>query len=210
MARFPPGNTIDAKSGCSRGQQQKTLHTAGVVSPTSLANLATPRRGETDRNTDQTDQTPAAEQETDPFEETMYDLNYELKQLCARNRDGSFATQVNRDRILTLIANQLREMGFVNMHAQSLKPRHVEKLVEHWKGEGLSAGTLKNRMATLRWWAEKIGKSNVMAKSNDVYGIPDRRYVTNISKARELTSGDLARVTDLYTRMSPVDPRSLV
>ena len=23
----------------------------------------------------------------------MHDLNYELKQLCARNRDGSFATQ---------------------------------------------------------------------------------------------------------------------
>jgi hypothetical protein len=56
----------------------------------------------------------------------------------------------------------------------------------------------------------------VVAKSNDVYGVPDRRYVTNISKARELTSGDLARVTDPYTRMSPVlrmspvDPRSLV
>jgi site-specific recombinase XerC len=140
----------------------------------------------------------------------MQDLNYELNQLCARNRDGSFATQANRERILTLIANQLREMGFVNMRAHSLKARHVEKLVEHWKGEGLSAGTLKNRMATLRWWAEKIGKPNVVAKSNDVYGVPDRRYVTNISKARELTSGDLARVTDPYTRMSPVDPRSLV
>jgi hypothetical protein len=132
----------------------------------------------------------------------MHDLNYELKQMCARNRDGSFATQVNRERILTLIANQLREMGFVNMHAQSLKPKHVEKLVERWKGEGLSAGTLKNRMATLRWWAEKIGKPNVVAKSNDVYGIPDRCYVTNVSRARELTSGDLAQVTDPYTRMS--------
>ena len=132
----------------------------------------------------------------------MQDLNYELKQLCARNRDGSFATQDNRERILTLIANQLREMGFVNMRAQSLKPRHVEALVQRWLAEGLSAGTLKNRMAALRWWAEKIGKPNVVAKSNDVYGIPDRRYVTNVSKARELTSGDLAQVTDPYTRMS--------
>ena len=51
----------------------------------------------------------------------MQDLNYELKQLCERNRDGSYATQANRERILTLIANQLREMGFVNMHVQSLK-----------------------------------------------------------------------------------------
>jgi len=132
----------------------------------------------------------------------MHDLNYELKRLCARNRDGSFATQVNRERILTLIANQLREMGFVNMHVQSLKPKHVEALVQGWLAEGLSAGTLKNRMAALRWWAEKIGKPNVVAKSNEAYGIPDRRYVTNVSKARQLTSGDLATVTDPYTRMS--------
>jgi len=132
----------------------------------------------------------------------MQDLNYELKQLCARNRDGSFATQVNRERILTLIANQLREMGFVNMRVQSLKPRHVEKLVERWTAEGLSTGTLKNRMTELRWWAEKIGKANVVAKSNDAYGIADRRYVTNVSKARQLTSGDLARVTDPYARVS--------
>ena len=41
-----------------------------------------------------------------------------------------------------------------------------------------------------------------MAKSNGAYGIADRRYVTNVSKARELTSGDLAKVTDPYTRMS--------
>jgi len=88
------------------------------------------------------------------------------------------------------------------MHVQSLKPKHVDALVQRWLAEGLSAGTLKNRMAALRWWAEKIGKPNVVAKSNDVYGIPDRRYVTNVSKARELTSGDLAQVTDPYTRMS--------
>ena len=66
----------------------------------------------------------------------MQDLNYELKQLCARNRDGSCATQANRERILTLIANQLREMGYVNMRARSLKARHVEALVQRWLAEG--------------------------------------------------------------------------
>ena len=132
----------------------------------------------------------------------MQDLNYELKQLCKHNRDGSYATQANRERILALIANQLQEMGYVNMRAQSLKARHVEALVQRWLAEGLSAGTLKNRMTTLRWWAEKIGKPNVVAKSNEAYGIPDRRYVTNVTKARQLTSGDLAQVSDPYTRMS--------
>jgi hypothetical protein len=42
----------------------------------------------------------------------MRDLNYELKQLCLRNRDGSYATQYARERILTMIANQLHETGF--------------------------------------------------------------------------------------------------
>ena len=40
----------------------------------------------------------------------MRDLNYQLKQLCARNRDGSYSTQANRQRILDLVARQLNAM----------------------------------------------------------------------------------------------------
>jgi site-specific recombinase XerC len=71
--------------------------------------------------------------------------------MCLRNRDGSFATQYARERILTMIANQLQEMGFKDMRAPSLKPKHVQALVERWKTEGLSVGTIKNRMTELRW-----------------------------------------------------------
>jgi site-specific recombinase XerC len=89
----------------------------------------------------------------------MRDLNYALKQLCDRNRDGSHATQHDRERVLDLIASQLQEMGFRQMVVAGLKPKHVEGLVERWKAEGLAIGTIKNRMAELRWWAEKIGKA---------------------------------------------------
>ena len=34
----------------------------------------------------------------------MRDLNYDLKQLCNRNRDGSYATQHDRERVLDQIA----------------------------------------------------------------------------------------------------------
>lgn len=84
----------------------------------------------------------------------MRDLNYALKQLCHRNRDGSYATQRDRERVLDQIANQLQELGYRHMGAESLKVKHVERLVERWKVEGLSVGTIKNRMAELRWWAE--------------------------------------------------------
>ncbi len=132
----------------------------------------------------------------------MRDLNYELKLLCNRNHDGSYATQQDRERVLGQIANQLHELGFRNMGAASLRPKHVERLIDRWKAEGLAIGTIKNRMAELRWWAEKVGKQNVVARDNDHYGIGHRQFVTNVSKARELTTGDLSRITDPYTRMS--------
>ena len=132
----------------------------------------------------------------------MRDLNFELKQLCRRNRDGSYATQDARERILTMIANQLHELGFRDMQAGSLKPKHVEALVERWKTKPLSVGTIKNRMTELRWWAEKIGKQNVIARDNDHYGISHRSYVTNVSQSRELSIGELAKITDAYTALS--------
>jgi hypothetical protein len=56
------------------------------------------------------------------------ELNYQLKQLCRRNRDGSYRTQADRERQLTLIANQLHALGYRRMNARSLKPKHVEAL----------------------------------------------------------------------------------
>ena len=132
----------------------------------------------------------------------MRQLNYQLKQMCQRNRDGSFATQADRERTLALIANQLHQMGYRHMHVASLRAKHVEALVARWQAEKLSAGTLKNRMTQLRWWAQKVGKANVVARSNDAYGIADRVFVTNVSKARELTSEQLERVSDPYSRLS--------
>ena len=132
----------------------------------------------------------------------MRDLNYDLKQLCRHNRDGSYATQADREHILDLIADQLHEMGFRHMNAHSLKPKHVEKLVERWLAEKLSPGTIKNRMSALRWWAEKIGKENIIARTNAAYGIPDRVYVTNISKAKELDMDKLKQIPDLFIHMS--------
>ena len=132
----------------------------------------------------------------------MRDLNYQLKLLCRRNRDGGYLTRYNRERILTLIANQLHEMGFHHMVARSLKPKHVEALVKRWQAEGIALGTIKNRMAALRWWAEKVDKRNVMARSNDHYGIGRRQFVSGESRALELDPKDLARIGDAHVRLS--------
>ncbi len=132
----------------------------------------------------------------------MRDLNYQLKKLCRQCREGSYATQVKRERMLTLMANQLHELGYRGMTARSLKPKHVEALVERWFGQELSIGTIKNRMAVIRWWSHKVDKQNVVARANEHYGIPDRRFVTNESKAKTVTPLELGKVRDEHVRTS--------
>lgn len=131
----------------------------------------------------------------------MDDLTYTLRQLCLRNRDGSYATQADRQRSLSLVARQLREAGFRQMRATSLKGKHVEALLQRWQAEELSPGTLKNRLAHLRWWAEKVGKAGILPADNSRLGIPERRYVTNENKSKELDYR-LDRITDPYVHMS--------
>jgi len=132
----------------------------------------------------------------------MRTLNRDVKLMCQRNRDGSFATQHDRERLLTMVANQLHEDGFKNLRAQGIRTKHIEHLVSRWQAEGASTGTMKNRMSALRWMAEKIGKENIVARDNVAYGIADRRFVTNESKAKELDQGKLDKVSDPYTAMS--------
>lgn len=132
----------------------------------------------------------------------MRDLNYQLKQLCYRNRDGSYSTQANRQRMLSQIASQLQDMGYRRMTTHSLKPKHVDALVKRWLSEKMTAGTIKNRMNCLRWWAAKVDRRNVVARSNNFYGIPDRQFVSNNSRAVTVGNETLASVKDDHVRMS--------
>jgi site-specific recombinase XerC len=130
------------------------------------------------------------------------DLIHQLKTLCWQNRDGSFSTQEGRRHMLELMATQLHELGYRRMQSRSLKPKHVEALVTRWREQGISTGTLKNRLSVLRWWAGKVNKSGVVAKGNSSYAIGTRVLVTNISKAQTLNEAKLAKIDDPYVRLS--------
>lgn len=125
----------------------------------------------------------------------MNRLEYQLHQICRRNCDGSFATQSNRREMLSLFTRELREIGYKvnNLSPHDLKGRHVNALLKKWQEENKSIGTIKNRMSTLRWLFEKIGKSEVI-KSNAVYNIENRQYVTNQNKSISLNDLDLSKV----------------
>ncbi len=132
----------------------------------------------------------------------MKDLNYQLMKLCRDNRDGSYSTQATRSRILDLIANQLHELGYQRMQAKSLKPKHVDALVSHWNDQTISVGTFKNRLSALRWWANKVGKADIIARDNSAYGIGNRSYVGEQSKAKLLDEKQLGKVSDEHVRLS--------
>ena len=130
------------------------------------------------------------------------DIAKELASLCARNKDGSFATQANRSNILHAAARTLQKAGFQNLAAASLKPKHGDVLLAQWRADGLAVGTIKNRMAAVRWWAEKVGKENCVPRTNDAAGIERRSYVAKESKAQELTPDKLQRVSHERLRVS--------
>jgi site-specific recombinase XerC len=124
----------------------------------------------------------------------MRDLNYGLRLLSNRNHDGSHATRSNRERNLSLMANQLYEQGYKDLKVHQLGGRHVTALVQRWADEGLATGTIKNRMSALRWWAEKVNRASVVARDNSAYGIADRVFVTNESKAKTLGDDNLLKI----------------
>jgi hypothetical protein len=132
----------------------------------------------------------------------MRDLNYQLKELQKTHKEGSFGTRHARKMILNQTADTLHELGYKALRADTLKSRHVDAVVKHWTEQGLSPGTVKNRMSHMRWWAQKIGKPAIVARSNDHYAIERRVYVTGVDKSRHLDEDKLDRVTDQYTTMS--------
>jgi integrase len=101
-------------------------------------------------------------------------LAYDLKNIALGDGEGSYLTRNQRHRGLQLMARDLRALGFKIPAASSLKPRHVEALVSHWQSSGLSAGTMKNRMGWLRWWAGRVRKPNVVPRDNESVGIENR------------------------------------
>ena len=128
--------------------------------------------------------------------------NGDLVKLTWRHRENGYNTQRTRRVIVKMMANQLGDMGFNRIKAKNLKEKHALALIERWRSEGLSAGTLKNRMGVLRWVYEKVNKSWMLAKRNADYGIENRQYLTNVNKAREVTMESLERIKSEHVRLS--------
>jgi site-specific recombinase XerC len=125
----------------------------------------------------------------------MDDLSRSLKTLCSHSGEGSFGTRALRQRGLSAMAEELREMGYKLPDARSLRGKHVTALVSRWKAGGISDQTIRNRLTWVRWWAHQVGKTGLLPRDNTTFGLAERgRFSGN--RAAPLDAATKAKVTD--------------
>ena len=79
----------------------------------------------------------------------MRQLNFDLKPLPARHREGVSITRRDRAYALDQAANLLHALGFRRMRATGLKRKHVNALVAEWQRRGLEARSFAGLMKKL-------------------------------------------------------------
>lgn len=122
-------------------------------------------------------------------------LAHDLKQMTLNSGGGAIRTRCQRTTGLQLIARELREMGHELPSARSIKPKHIEKLVAKWKADGLTTGTIKNRLSWVRFWTAGSRRGSVVAKSNADLGVA-LRATFNGNRAGATTGAQLAKLDE--------------
>lgn len=127
------------------------------------------------------------------------ELKRSIYMLLKHSNAGSFSTKATRKEMLLTFADTLYEVGIQLTHIQQLKIKHVTKVAERWIKEGLSAGTLKNRISNIRFAWDSLNKIEKFP-SNDELGIARRTYTPKFNRAP--INPNFTEVTNPYVRIS--------
>lgn len=128
-------------------------------------------------------------------------LQRQLVSILAANREDSYATQRKRGDHLANAALILHSR-FGLQKWDNLKQKHVEHIIHQWKQADQGRRAIDEKVTHLRWLVRKIGKANLMPKSNAELGIePGPRH----TRAGKIISdadlqGMLAKVVDPHVR----------
>lgn len=115
-----------------------------------------------------------------------------------RPKPVSNRTLANREQMLYNCLYQLKEMGYPLLSVHNLKEKHIGALVSRWDKEGLSAGSIANKLAALRALAKWIGKPGMVK--------PGRFYVDDPERLKRR----VAAVKDKSWTAAGVDPMAMV
>lgn len=97
-------------------------------------------------------------------------LERQLISVLANNREDSYATQRKRGYVLARVARSLHEryglQKWVNLGA-----KHVAYVVDTFKAEDQGRRGIEEQLSHLRWLVRKIGKANLVPRSNAELGV---------------------------------------
>lgn len=130
----------------------------------------------------------------------MHNLEKDVLDTLRSTRSGSHSTRANRRDLTMRFANRLSEQ-FRGLRLSNIKKDHVDWYVAYLTkerssrtGRVLGVGTQKNNLSALRWLLAAVGKQNLLPATNGKLGIKRRVYVTNISKAIDVTDEIIAEI----------------
>lgn len=96
---------------------------------------------------------------------------------------GSIKTQVNDRQAICRFIGTLRSEGHGVQKWQNLHRGHMAAVVDSWKNDKISSGTIKNYLASVRKISRYYGNDKVNRMTNQQLGIENRIYVQNRDKS---------------------------
>ena len=122
----------------------------------------------------------------------MKQAQYQATKVARKDRRVAIATRCERVRTIKRIVGQIA-LQFPGLKLDNLTERHVMWWVRAMAagkfsrtGRPPSVGSQKNDLSAIRFLLQRIGKSNLLPKSNAALGIERRRYVATVSVALDL------------------------
>jgi len=116
-------------------------------------------------------------------------IGHQARQLFSKMHDRAASTRAGHLDRAEAIGNFMQKQGLRSIEHMKLK--HVQRYMETLKQAGLNASTLSNHASTIRAIADKIGKGDMIAKTNaKAFGfsrtLEARRQPVNVN--RDLTA----------------------
>jgi len=125
---------------------------------------------------------------------------YSINQIVKQSNYQSHTSRHDMKHILVKCVKDLHQLGFKVAHVKGFKAKHVFKLVEHWKAQEKSPGTIKNCLSKLRELGRIMGDEKLVKKENAAYQIDARTYKSEHS--RGIYNLDLSKCTNPYIKLS--------
>lgn len=123
---------------------------------------------------------------------------YQIKQIMKYNRDGSPDKQNARHQNLMRSVRELQERGYSKRwDVHKIGKKEVHRLVRDWRDRGLTHKTIANRMADIRWLANKVNRADQIPSNRDVgIGLRENAPGHGENKAEQLQQRHLDKMDE--------------